>query len=1139
MDFFNSLSQVAQNGENFKKWEQEQRDNEAQRQALYNSRKYSPEEIEAAKQFGERIIDVVDIMDNHSENVAENVETAVSPVVSLAPLAATLLTGAYWVKKIVPQADDEIWNIKKQICLDNEKAQKLAYEITDDIRKSRPNKEEFLERYFTSKRKVQQIANPELRAKAMEIYKEYSKKVKPYNRKLWGGGIGVVASGVLAFIGATIYAAKLQVDSSKIARYQARKILEDPKAFVNYTPEQIAAAKKYIDEHPELKKQKRKEKLKSGMFKSIINILRDRREYLKAKKTDSDTSKKVTRTLTPDEIVQAKKDKEVIQRSVRLINNEAEKYSENMEVAAGIILGSTPIVGGLCGWLTGVVMNKTGLTDKIVKNIVDKNGSEEAKQAYARFKELKSGAPGYTTRWSKFVNKLMNDDAVIKEAVDNTADNVKLPKKNWLAAAKKLFAAGMSHRWFNSKIIGLIGAFVSAIPAALIALKLQKSSARAGRYTAKRELEKDPRNFIGYTEEDLQEVKDVKGEKQTFGQKLKEYALFVPNVLKQYYAYEKYKRTEFKDHQLQLEQLQKSEVTDEQLLDAKNLQRKLFNTFEKVDDNSQIYSESMEAATEILQPFALSAGVLVAVFPLIYAGFQIGRGKITAASALDWTIKKIAGASNFLKSKTFKKYLKDVSEKIPHKVGNVELQNKPVAALLQGMDFDNDTIGTLQQKLVKNIRISSGKFRAMSDEDQKKLLDNIKKTVKYLAEVSDFSEKPPELLKKFYQIIAELKSDAYTPKLRADMLDILVLNADRVHIMNENAFKDALSKLADLMCKAAGEEKIGKLAFRIARIPDEKIPPGLEELVYAFRNRFTAQIEDGIIFDMKAFKKVLVQNIDKTNTAALFGAIDKFYKKLLSPQNFPYKLKDIPAGIDNIINYFRKCAENTDEIPQTMRLSGNVADDTAEAVNEAGKSVFKKLADPKEYLKDFRKKVEAMSETEFQNKADGMGFSSMDKNKMLSILSNLEKIYDNIPAGELKQIRNSILKELREHPDEFLKTLTSGQLFTSFLTNSVITAAAAAGISWVALNIIINWAIQTWLADMQLKAGRLGVMKAIESLDDPAYYANIIPDGKTSSVQNNSPAATAPVNVDSTANTVQSNFVSAGNLLDKFKNKPA
>lgn len=1104
MDFFNSLSQVAQNGENFKKWEQEQRDNEAQRKALYERRNYSPEEIESAKQFGERIIDVVDIMDNHSENVAENVETAVSPVVSLAPLAATLLTGAYWVKKIVPQADDEIWNIKKQICLDNEKAQNLAYEITKDIRESRPNKEEFLERYFTSKRKVQQIANPELRAKAMEIYKEYSKKVKPYNRKLWGGGIGVVASGVLAFIGATIYAAKLQVDSSKIARYQARKILEDPKAFVNYTPEQIAAAKKYIEEHPELKKQKRKEKLKSGMFKSIINIFRDRRDYLNAKKTNSDTSKKVTRTLTPDEIVQAKKDKEVIQRSVRLINNEAEKYSENMEVAAGIILGSTPIVGGLCGWLTGVVMNKTGLTDKIVKNIVDKNGSEEAKQAYARFKELKSGAPGYTTRWSKFVNKLMADD--YKENADLAADAVKRgkAKKDFIKPFKKAFAAGMSHRWFNSKIIGLIGAFVSAIPAALIALKLQKSSARAGRYTAKRELEKDPRNFIGYTEEDLQEVKDVKGEKETFGQKLKEYALFVPNVLKQYYAYEKYKRTEFKDHQLLLDQLQKSEVTDEQLLDAKNLQRKLFNTFEKVDDNSQIYSESMEAATEILQPFALSAGVLVAVFPLIYAGFQIGRGKITAASALDWTIKKIAGASNFLKSKTFKKYLKDVSEKIPHKVGNVELQNKPVAALLQGMDFDNDTIGVLGSKLANNLNAISDQFRNMSNYKQVTMLKNIETAINNLANIADIQETEYRpLIDRFNKFIKELQKDTYDSDLRADMLDVLCMDTRILKTMSEERFQQIVSRYNDLGYILTDESD-------------------------------------------------LFAGLTKEETMLNFTALKDCGRAIFSAENFPYKFKDIPSEFYRISIYLMNKIKTNfkdidiskyDEFKQSIQSSAKKAAQeakvAAEQINKTDRiqtaRLLKKLADPKEYLKDFRKKVEAMSETEFQNKADGMGFSSMDKTRMLSILSNLEKIYDNIPAGELKQIRNSILKELREHPDEFLKTLTSGQLFTAFLTNSVITAAAAAGISWVALNVIINWAIQTWLADMQLKAGRLGVMKAIESLDDPAYYANIIPDGKTSSVQNNSPAATAPVNVDSTANTVQSNFVSAGNLLDKFK----
>ena len=58
--------------------------------------------------------------------------------------------------------------------------------------------------------------------------------------------------------------------------------------------------------------------------------------------------------------------------------------------------------------------------------------------------------------------------------------------------------------------------------------------------------------------------------------------------------------------------------------------------------------------------------------------------------------------------------------------------------------------------------------------------------------------------------------------------------------------------------------------------------------------------------------------------------------------------------------------------------------------------------------------------------------------------------------------------------------------------------------------------IETWLADMQLKAGRLGVMKAMEALDDPAYYADIEPEVK----QENKTAAITPQN---------------GKLLDKFK----
>ena len=49
MDFFNSLSQVAKNRNNFKQWENKQHNEEAQREELARRRQYSPTELQKAK----------------------------------------------------------------------------------------------------------------------------------------------------------------------------------------------------------------------------------------------------------------------------------------------------------------------------------------------------------------------------------------------------------------------------------------------------------------------------------------------------------------------------------------------------------------------------------------------------------------------------------------------------------------------------------------------------------------------------------------------------------------------------------------------------------------------------------------------------------------------------------------------------------------------------------------------------------------------------------------------------------------------------------------------------------------------------------------------------------------------------------
>ena len=1106
MDFFNSLAQVAKNQKNFKTWEDEQSNNNAQRQELAQRRQYTKAELEAAKQLGETIIDVVDIMDNHSENVAENVETAVEPVVALVPMATFFGGGALVVKKIIEPAGKVIRELKEKHFWDNEEAHKLADKITEDIHKTRKNKDRFYASDFASKKYVDSIKNPELKKQAEELHKAFMNEAKSHFRKVKGGGLAILGLTIASFIGSNIMASSLQVGSSKVARYQARKILEDPKAFVNYTPEQIEAAKKYIEDHPELKKEKKKDKLKGGLFKSIYNVIKDTKAYKKSKAEEAKTSKKVDRVLTAEELKQAKKDKEVIQRSVRIINNEAEKYSENMEVAAGVIMGSTPIIGGFCGWLAGLVMNKTGLTNKIINNTVDKYASDEAKEAYKRFRELKEGAPGYTARWSKFASAMKKDkDRVAgKPSAKNALSETVIPK------VKKMFAVGLAHKWGNAKIIGLIGAFASAIPASLIALKLQKSAARAGRYTAKRELEKDPTNFIGYTEEDYNEVKDVKGKKQTFGQKVKELALFVPNVLKQYYAYDKYKRTEFKDQQLLMEQLQKSEnISSEQLRDAKNLQRKLFNTFEKVDDNSQIYSESMEAAVEIAQPFALYAGMLTAISPLLITAHQLAKGKLSAASLTESISKKLANASNFLKSKTFTKYLDDVSKNIPHKVGGVDVQNKPLAALFSGVDFENDTIAQMGSKMLENIRNDSSTFRMLDDYGQIKVVENIEKPIKNLQERLDIDH---PIFKKLQDLFEFLKSSDLSTQERADLLDLYTVNTD---VLNRMTGAQKM-RLAEAHSKLTWHFKGGETAMQ--NLLDHMFKN--KELYTDFLDAYGCPRG---IFDKEAFIKAEIK-VNGGLEAVVEGmnSVLESSKKAFNSDNFAFKLKQVPLWLDWFARKFHYEETNPERLLKGKFDPNGSKTPTLDAVLKKYKL--------KPDFDTLKTRIENMTDDEFQDLADKMHFSSMDRARMLRIIPNLQKIVDNIPKEQLEKIMGTLGQEFLKNPDEVVKLVSSGRIAQIFMTKALVNTAAAMGITWVALNVLLTWAIQSWLADLQLKAGRLGVMKAMESLDDPAYYADIEPAEKKS-------VQTVPINKN--VKPAQPKYVSQAqsNLLDKYRTK--
>ena len=1106
MDFFNSLSQVTKNRSNFKKWEDNQRNENAQREELAKKRQHTPEELQKAKELGTTIVDVIDVMDNHSENVAENVETAVDPLSQIATIAG--LFGLNWLafktksKKDLQNILDFNSNIRK-----TEKYQELAQKVEEHLKKTDKPLGKF-ER-ITDKKTIRRIQDPELKQELTAFKKAGKKQLIKY---LKGAGYahGLAMLGTVGlFIASTIYEAKLQTDSSKIARYQARKVLEDPKEFVTYTPEQIEAAKKELAEHPELTKKDKKSKLQSGMFKSIYNIIKDNKAYKNDKAAREDNSQKVTRELTPEERIQAEKDQEVIQRTVRIINNEAEKNSENMEVAANVLINGTPFLGGVIGAATGWALNKLKVFDKFVENRINKVGSEETKKLYETLKDPKLKGFRHHTKWARFANSMMED-------IKNSGGKKEI-EKSFKDMTATMFANRVGKQW----IFGAFGFVLTGIAGAIIGLKLQKSAARAGRFTAKRELEKNPENFIGYTKDDYEEVQDVKTTDKK-PNKFKEYALFLPNVMKQYFAYNKYKKTEYKEKQALKDLLKKQDITPEQLREAKNLQRKLFNTFEKVDDNSQVYSESMEAATEIAQPFIQYAGMALGVSPVIYTLVQVARGKITGAKLLDKVVTKLSNTSNLMQKKWFKKYLSHVEDNVSIVLDNVNTgKNKPMAALLKDIDLQKDPMLEVFSKIYSNGKDGLEGFKKLSNEDQIRFIYNLKNTFDKAIELNPSLNLKKADIDNFFNVITHgwgtkaKKSINMTPELRAQILDMM-LNPKNISPEKAEEARKAL--------ELATNEEFANTVYLFS--------PGIHDVIESIKtSNFSKE------FDELSVK--LLEGIAQKagGLVPLNAKTINLLKRILGEEKFNACLSE--GSQFNIKSFLNPQANGAiakpEELPTLAGILPDEAMNLAKAVgNRVKNATFKdtfgiasNIASPKAFLAKYQTFIEKMSPEEFATFAEErLHMSSMTKNMMLGMIPKVQKVFENLPKEELDKITSKLVEEFNKRPDEMIKLMTSGKLSSIFITPQLRTALAAAGISWAAFTIGITYLAEAIMADMQLKAGRLGVMKAMESLEDPAYYADIEPkETVAQKIETKADEQSISKNVDS----------KKSNLLDKYK----
>ena len=139
--------------------------------------------------------------------------------------------------------------------------------------------------------------------------------------------------------------------------------------------------------------------------------------------------------------------------------------------------------------------------------------------------------------------------------------------------------------------ISNIAAVAAMLGTSIFAAQIQKQASRVGRYKVKQELLKNPDNFVYIDDAKIDEIKDI----EVKPHKKESMFKFLKKAWKNNKEFEKYKKTTAKDEKRLAQAIENMELTPEQVKEAKRLQKNTFRTFNKIDENSQKYAESVEA----------------------------------------------------------------------------------------------------------------------------------------------------------------------------------------------------------------------------------------------------------------------------------------------------------------------------------------------------------------------------------------------------------------------------------------------------------------------------------------------------------------------------------------------------------------
>ena len=181
--------------------------------------------------------------------------------------------------------------------------------------------------------------------------------------------------------------------------------------------------------------------------------------------------------------------------------------------------------------------------------------------------------------------------------------------------------SGKVLRAMKIKSAGKIDSIIKMLSIAAFALmsifsaQINKHASRVGRFKVKQELLNNPNNFVYVDDKKANEVKDF----EVKVNKKQNVFKFLKNAWKNNKEYNNYKKTVGKEERKFFKAVEDIKLTPEQLKEAKKLQKNTFRTFNKVDENSQKYAESIEALGQSIgYPIITFFSVIASIFAVPY-----------------------------------------------------------------------------------------------------------------------------------------------------------------------------------------------------------------------------------------------------------------------------------------------------------------------------------------------------------------------------------------------------------------------------------------------------------------------------------------------------------------------------------------